>query len=60
MNIWERARYTLNLFHTVSWMSKRDTWSEHVETSFRPVRTVHIFSIPALLEKRRQVLAASI
>jgi len=31
-------------------MNKRGTWSEHVETSFRPLRTVHIFSVPALLE----------
>jgi hypothetical protein len=60
MNNWERVRYTLNLFHTVSWMSKRGTWSEHVETSSTPLRTALIFSVPALLETNRQVLAVSI
>ena len=39
MNICERVMYTLNLFHNISWMSKSGTWSEHVETSFRPLRT---------------------
>ena len=56
MNIWERVRCTLNVFHTVSWMSKRGTWSQYVKTSFRPLRKVRIFSSPALLETRRQVL----
>jgi hypothetical protein len=55
MNIWERVRYTLNLFDRVSWMSERGTWSEHVETSSSPLGTVHIFLVPALQVTRRQV-----
>jgi hypothetical protein len=50
MNNWERGRYTLNLFHTVSLMSKRGTQSEYAKIPSRPVRTVHIFSVPSLLE----------
>jgi hypothetical protein len=49
MNNWEREKYTLNLFHTISLMRKRGTWSEHVKTLSRPVRTV--FLVPSLLEK---------
>ena len=50
IKIWERERCAESQFHIVSQISKRNAVLQLVNTSSRPIRPIHIFSIALLLE----------